>query len=81
MQIYPGLSTHPTDPLYVLAGLQDNGTNKRTTDTRSWSSVLGGDGGVHSRDGSVPGVSFASGFTTETGLASSDPAQGATGVA
>jgi hypothetical protein len=43
-------------------------------------SVLGGDNGVHSRDGDVPGKAFTSTFTTEGALASSNPATGATGV-
>jgi len=43
--------------------------------------VVGGDSGVHSRDGNIPGKSFTSSFTTETALASSIPASGATGVA
>ena len=42
--------------------------------------VLGGDSGIHSRDGDIPGKGFTSSFTTESALASSSPATGATGV-
>lgn len=45
VQIYPGLSLHPANLNTLLGGMQDNGVNLRTAATRSWSSVLGGDGG------------------------------------
>ncbi|GJQ28605.1 MAG: hypothetical protein HBSAPP03_04890 [Phycisphaerae bacterium] len=45
VQFYAGLSTHPTNPLAVLGGTQDNGSNLRSTDTLEWFRVTGGDGG------------------------------------
>ncbi len=45
MQFYAGLSTHPTNDLFILGGKQDNGSSKRTTNTKAWSGVTGGDGG------------------------------------
>jgi len=42
--------------------------------------VVGGDAGIQSRDGSIPGRSFDSTFTTESALLSSNPTDGATGV-
>jgi photosystem II stability/assembly factor-like uncharacterized protein len=44
-QIYAGLSTHPTSPVVIFGGFQDNGTNLRIDNTQVWNSVLGGDGG------------------------------------
>ncbi len=44
-QLYAGLSTHPTEDEYVIAGFQDNGTNRRTGNSQSWPHVAGGDGG------------------------------------
>ena len=43
-------------------------------------SAIGGAGGIRSRDGQIPGKNFASAFTVQSGVASSDPADGATGV-
>jgi hypothetical protein len=43
-QLYAGLSTHPTNPMVMYAGLQDNGSNQRNG-TLTWHSVFGGDGG------------------------------------
>jgi photosystem II stability/assembly factor-like uncharacterized protein len=47
IQMYAGLSTHPTDDRVFLAGLQDNGSVIRRPDSpgKFWSSVTGGDGG------------------------------------
>lgn len=45
IQLYAGLSSHPTDPLVFFGGFQDNGTNRRSTATRNWTNVVGGDGG------------------------------------
>lgn len=44
-QLYAGLSTHPTNPEILLAGMQDNGSNLRTAGSALWTNVLGGDGG------------------------------------
>ncbi|MFO0984266.1 MAG: hypothetical protein U1E76_21510, partial [Planctomycetota bacterium] len=54
MQFYAGLSTHPGDELIVFGGNQDNGTNRRTTNTRQWTQVLGGDGGFTALDQHSP---------------------------
>lgn len=45
VQIYPGISTHPTNADIVIGGMQDNGVNLRPGATRSWNSLIGGDGG------------------------------------
>lgn len=47
IQMYAGLSTHPTDDRVFLAGMQDNGSALRgaTSSNLTWRSVLGGDGG------------------------------------
>lgn len=45
IQFYAGLSTHPTDPLILFGGTQDNGTNRRNTNSKNWTQVFGGDGG------------------------------------
>ncbi|MBI5865930.1 MAG: hypothetical protein HZB38_15785 [Planctomycetes bacterium] len=55
-QLYAGLSTHPTDPLVFFAGLQDNGTNRRNTNTRNWTNVIGGDGGWTQVDQTNPNI-------------------------
>lgn len=44
-QFYAGLSSHPTDESTFFGGTQDNGTNRRNTSSKSWSQILGGDGG------------------------------------
>lgn len=53
-QFYAGLSTSPANPDIVFGGLQDNGSNLRRTDTRAWSTVIGGDGGWTQIDQSRP---------------------------
>jgi photosystem II stability/assembly factor-like uncharacterized protein len=45
LQFYAGVSTHPTNADIVLGGFQDNGSNLRKSDSRSWTNVFGGDGG------------------------------------
>lgn len=45
IQFYAGLSTHPTDPTIIFGGTQDNGSNRRNTDSTAWTQVFGGDGG------------------------------------
>lgn len=46
LQFYAGLSTHPTDDTIVYGGMQDNGTARRSDpNSRTWTSVFGGDGG------------------------------------
>lgn len=54
VQFYAGLSVHPTSDLIFFGGTQDNGTNRRSTDTKSWSRVIGGDGGWTQLDRSNP---------------------------
>jgi hypothetical protein len=58
----------------AFAGLLEPGTKYRIV-------VVGGSSGIKSRDGNIPGKDFTSSFTTESALASSNPAGGATGVA
>ncbi len=45
IQIYAGLSTHPTDDVIMYVGLQDNGTVRRDSESLVWTQVAGGDGG------------------------------------
>ncbi|CAG0951952.1 Xyloglucanase [Phycisphaerales bacterium] len=54
IQFYAGLSTHPTDDLRVLGGLQDNGCVLRGADSLTWARVTGGDGGWTQWDQSNP---------------------------
>ncbi len=58
VQIYPGLSTHPTNPEFVLGGFQDNGSARRTADSLSWTQVTGGDGGWTQINQSNPSIMF-----------------------
>jgi hypothetical protein len=43
-QFYSGISVHPTNPLFVLGGTQDNGV-LRYTGSMQWNELHGGDGG------------------------------------
>jgi len=45
IQFYAGLSLHPTSDVTIFGGTQDNGSNRRNTDTMNWTQVFGGDGG------------------------------------
>jgi len=54
VQFYAGVSTHPTDDLRFLGGTQDNGSNLRSTPTRVWTRITGGDGGWTQWDQSNP---------------------------
>ncbi len=56
-QFYPGISLHPTDPLTVLGGTQDNGT-LQTTGSTTWTAVLGGDGGWTAIDHENPAIRY-----------------------
>ena len=58
IQHYAGLSLHPTDSTFILAGFQDNGTCRRETGVE-WSHRLGGDGGCTSLHPDAPTVMFA----------------------
>lgn len=57
-QLYAGLSSHPTDDAFFLGGFQDNGTNRRSTNSTSWQGVLGGDGGWTQINQSNPSIMF-----------------------
>jgi photosystem II stability/assembly factor-like uncharacterized protein len=54
VQFYAGLSTHPTDDTILFGGTQDNGSNRRNSDTRNWTQVFGGDGGWTQLDQANP---------------------------
>lgn len=54
VQFYAGLSTHPHDGTILFGGTQDNGSNRRNTDTRNWTQVFGGDGGWTQLDQANP---------------------------
>lgn len=58
VQVYPGLSFDPTDPVRILAGLQDNGTVLRIA-PGNWRVVAGGDGGHTAIHPDQPNVLFA----------------------
>jgi photosystem II stability/assembly factor-like uncharacterized protein len=58
IQFYAGLSAHPSDPQVFYGGTQDNGSNKRTADSSSWTQVFGGDGGWTQIDPSAPNTVF-----------------------
>lgn len=59
VQFYAGLSTHPTDASRFFGGTQDNGTNRRSTNSLTWTRVLGGDGGWTQLDERSPQRVFA----------------------
>jgi photosystem II stability/assembly factor-like uncharacterized protein len=58
IQFYAGLSVHPISETFVLAGTQDNGTNRREGPL-GWKSVLGGDGGYTALHPNTPNSMFA----------------------
>jgi photosystem II stability/assembly factor-like uncharacterized protein len=58
IQFYAGLSTHPTNEHFLLGGTQDNGSNRRTTDSLAWAQVFGGDGGWTQVDQASPNRMF-----------------------
>ncbi|MFT4538685.1 MAG: photosystem II stability/assembly factor-like uncharacterized protein [Planctomycetota bacterium] len=58
IQMYAGLSTHPSDDEILFAGLQDNGSVRRPSDTLQWSQVFGGDGGWTQVDQQSPNRVF-----------------------
>ena len=59
VQFYAGLSSHPTNALAFYGGAQDNGSSRRTSNSRNWSQMLGGDGGWTQVDPSNPNRVFA----------------------
>jgi photosystem II stability/assembly factor-like uncharacterized protein len=64
IQFYPGLSIHPTDPDWMIGGLQDNGTVLRHDDSMFWDVVMGADGGYTAVHPDNPDVVFAQGQGT-----------------
>jgi photosystem II stability/assembly factor-like uncharacterized protein len=59
VQFYAGLSTHPTNEHLVIGGTQDNGTNRRSVDSKAWDHIAGGDGGWTQLDWTRPNRMFA----------------------
>jgi photosystem II stability/assembly factor-like uncharacterized protein len=57
IQFYPGISLHPTNPDFLIGGMQDNGTGRRDAD--GWLHVLGGDGGYTALHPATPDTMFA----------------------
>lgn len=57
MQFYDGV-LHPTDPMIVIAGAQDNGT-QRWNGAPDWSEIGGGDGADNAISSSDPGNDWA----------------------
>lgn len=58
-QFYAAISISPSNPNFVLGGLQDNGTVVRTADSTSWGNFIGGDGGYTTVDQANPSRMFA----------------------
>jgi len=58
VQFYAGLSSHPTNAFIHYGGTQDNGTNRRSTNSRDWTQILGGDGGWTQVDPIAPNRIF-----------------------
>ncbi|MEK6674874.1 MAG: hypothetical protein AABZ47_04370, partial [Planctomycetota bacterium] len=58
VQIYPGISVHPSNSTFLLGGMQDNGTNRRDAGL-SWSQRIGGDGGYTALHPANPNTMFA----------------------
>jgi photosystem II stability/assembly factor-like uncharacterized protein len=58
IQFYAGLDTHPTNQHFILGGTQDNGSNRRDSDSLTWTQVFGGDGGWTQIDQSAPNRLF-----------------------
>jgi photosystem II stability/assembly factor-like uncharacterized protein len=56
-QFYNGISLHPLQPDYVLAGTQDNGTLEYSGNP-DWNRVEGGDGGFTATDFVDPATSY-----------------------
>ncbi|MCG6963752.1 MAG: hypothetical protein LJE95_10835 [Acidobacteria bacterium] len=63
---YYALSLDPIHHDRILAGAQDNGTNRRSdTDDGSWTEVLGGDGFECAINPSVPDIQYATIYNTQ----------------
>jgi photosystem II stability/assembly factor-like uncharacterized protein len=59
-QFYDG-SIHPTNPNFIIAGSQDNGT-QQWTGTTSWQDIFGGDGADNAISSSNPDTHWAISF-------------------
>ncbi len=57
IQLYAGISVHPSNETFVLGGMQDNGTNRRDG-PMNWTHVFGGDGGYTALHPSTPNAMF-----------------------
>ncbi|MEM8711995.1 MAG: hypothetical protein AAGG01_13680, partial [Planctomycetota bacterium] len=57
IQLYAGISSHPTESEEFYGGFQDNGSARRTAGT-SWTQVFGGDGGWTQVDQASPNRVF-----------------------
>ena len=58
-QFYSGIALHPSDPAVTLGGTQDQGTQRSSVGTGTWTKVLGGDGGYTAFDAEDPEVWYA----------------------
>ncbi len=56
-QFYSGVSLHPTDPTFILAGTQDNGTLSYRG-APIWTAEFGGDGGYTAIDRNDPTIQY-----------------------
>lgn len=58
-QFYAGIALHPSDPAVTLGGTQDQGTQRSAAGTRTWTKMVGGDGGSTAFDAEDPDVWYA----------------------
>lgn len=56
-QFFPGIAIHPSDVNWMLAGAQDNRTQRYAGDL-GWNAVVCGDGGYNAFDPSFPDIAF-----------------------
>ncbi len=54
IQFYAGISLHPQKRAFLIGGTQDNGSNRRTSNSLEWTQVFGADGGWTQVDPSNP---------------------------
>ena len=58
-QFYPGIALHPWESGVTLGGSQDQGTQRSSAGSGTWTKVVGGDGGYAAFDAEDPGVWYA----------------------
>jgi hypothetical protein len=81
VQFYAGLSSDPTDDERFFGGTQDNGSNRRSSDSLVWTQVFGGDGGWTQIDPSNPARVFVESRARATSTARRTVATASRGLA